>query len=1008
MIALYLAGRKAEIEQDIDIAITYQNLDTTSPEAIKNSFSKSVELKGTKTNNGIFGEIYRLDRNLDEQQDAFFGVYYDSRKRVPFELYENGDMVDEGYFQLDSITRNGNDILYSITLYGSLGDFFYNLTVNADGKELILSDLVFDIDNENGTIVNWNKSYINECWNKLEDSYDKNDIQQNIIAIPTYSGYYDDFSNDKILVNYNGLDQQTVNIIGNSIGNDASPKNGFGLVEAPRELDEWECRDLRSNYQRPAIRTSWIMDAITNPVNNGGFNVEWHPDILNSPYYTDTFVLQKRIEVEEGEGEGNKFDFGGHTSETVSELQAVGISNSGSARLDGDYSRRVSALYNSFWFVNGDGVDYIELTDEMISSGILSLPLYVDYLNVPKTKSYSSINTVNKHSKIDNVLVGLGNVYGDIMCGVVMKFGYYLNNTLKGTKMYFIYSDAQNVMDGAEWSISKFQEKLQSAYGGVVQMINCANSKIDETTVRIIFDYNEQLNPIIGNSATAGDRLKIKYEVENISMFGVTWRQKDYGSTANIVTGFTDAIVYDSNYGNCKTGLNLVAMKISGNENINSGIYIDTNDSGQNIACTKQMLINTERSPFEVLVGFTKMLNLKFYYDKGTKTIKILPPRKYYVDEVVDITTKIDRNQNVVITPNVADKQFYNYCLTTPETYASKIYYKKAKNEYGAYLKNTGYDFNRETNDVLEETAFKNLVPFRLNSVFFNDINGTSGYIMPPVTVSPTFKLNLWDNTTGQMVSENKTGLAGNINKPVNRIYDNYPKYCCFDEDNGTVDDATDALIFYTGQMDVTGKHYILSDNVKYMLDLNSGDYCHIYTEVENITTPYSSDSGRIKLLTSLPVFSKYLLNEVDGSYQYSLDFYTPKFSFCGDIQRFRANNNIYSVYWQKMIDDMFDKNAKKVECYTILNDSPNEAMRKFYFFDGSYWILTEISDYRPNSKEPVNCTFLKIVNRNNYFLPEEQVNEEGSEEGDNTEAPTEQPTEAPTEQPTEQPTPTI
>ena len=93
MIELYIDGKRADIAQDSDIKITYQSADVKEPTAIKNSFSKSLNLDGTPVNNSIFGHCYRLDINILES-DSLNGVNFDPRKRVPFDLINNGEIIE--------------------------------------------------------------------------------------------------------------------------------------------------------------------------------------------------------------------------------------------------------------------------------------------------------------------------------------------------------------------------------------------------------------------------------------------------------------------------------------------------------------------------------------------------------------------------------------------------------------------------------------------------------------------------------------------------------------------------------------------------------------------------------------------------------------------------------------------------------------------------------------------------------------------------------------------------
>lgn len=977
MIELYLDGRKADIQKDIDIAITYESIDTTSPEAIKNSFSKTVTLIGSRENNALFGEIYRLDRNIFES-DNYRTISFDPRKRVGFELYNDGAIVDEGYFQLDSISRRGGVINYEITLYGSLGDFFYNLSVGEDGKELRLCDLKYGFANEESTILTWDKDYIRSSWNRLSSTYSPYDIKQNITAVPTYSGNYDDFDNEKIFVNYSGLNAESKTVWGEEIAEQdatGTPRNGFAIVEAGRDLDEWETRDLRSVYQRPAIKLSKVFEAIADPENNGGFNVALHKSILESPYYKDTFILQKRIDLEETDT-SQASSFGFNTEVTSdSDIELIGISNSGILNLDGQYSRRCSILHKTFFLSGEGGVTDFELTDEVINLGKYSAVINIDISGVPTDRNLAVFRTVQVDKKIGPELPDKNTAFfADILSGYFFEFEYMTGSTVLATKYYYIYSDKDGLLDTAKHNVADFKAAIDTYAGGSVVMLNLGNARSTEGTNRIIWEYAEDLIPVL-SGCSAGDRLKIRATIENPSFFGVTrYHEGQYliPTKGIIKQGFDDVIIWagDSNRDTYYNGRDKISVDITTSEYIEAGFTIDSNTAGQSIPCTKEMLINTEKSPFDFLVGFTKMLNLKYLYDKGSKTINILPMRKYYKDEIINVEEKIDRGKDFTITPHVAETQYYKYCLPTPETYASELYKKKTGKDYAEHILNTGYNFVRDVEDVLEDNFFTNLVPFRLSSIFMTDVK-KNGYIMPTGTICPSFTLHMWNTVTGQEMTAVKAGLGSNAINPIAKTFDNYPKLCCFDEDDNLVDDATDSLVFFTGYENVEGRHYLLSDNLKYMLDLNGGNYCHLYTDTTSYSSPYASDSGRVAKLDRIPLFGKYKMG-TDGTYEYTLDMGMPLMSFCNDIQRFKEDRNIYAIHFRKPIDDIYHKDAKSVEVDMFLKDNPTEALRKFYYFDGSMWLLSKIEDYSPMDKLPSKCTFVKVNDRAAYFIPEE------------------------------------
>jgi hypothetical protein len=142
-IKLFIANKEVDCSEGISLPITYTVEDFQNPTIVKNSFSKTISIPGTKNNNKIFGEIYKLDRFLHIKEGNFSGVYFDPSKRVDFGIYNNGYLVESGYMQLNSISIKQAVITYNITLYGGLGDFFYGLKYKEDGTIRTLADLQY-------------------------------------------------------------------------------------------------------------------------------------------------------------------------------------------------------------------------------------------------------------------------------------------------------------------------------------------------------------------------------------------------------------------------------------------------------------------------------------------------------------------------------------------------------------------------------------------------------------------------------------------------------------------------------------------------------------------------------------------------------------------------------------------------------------------------------------------------------------------------------------------------
>ena len=290
---LYINGKEIHFEESPQILFTFQQTDLTDPAAVKNSFTKTVTFSGTPENNQVFNSIYDL-RRIQSYDEG----YFNASQRIPFELYKGGELIEDGYAKLDSISKDNGEIKYNVTLYGGLGDFFYNLTYNEDGEKMQLADLAYtdsaDPDDELSFILN--KDAIYDAWNYLKNDTDEH--KWGIINfMPAYNGIPKDFDANKILVNKSGYIAEvrvtdgttitTQNGFPETIGS-YSTVNGYGLAETPQPMTEWDIRDLRSYLQRPCLRIKKLIEAICNPKNNGGYTVNLDKAFFDgNPYFND-------------------------------------------------------------------------------------------------------------------------------------------------------------------------------------------------------------------------------------------------------------------------------------------------------------------------------------------------------------------------------------------------------------------------------------------------------------------------------------------------------------------------------------------------------------------------------------------------------------------------------------------------------------------------------------------------------------------------------------------------
>lgn len=340
------------------IVFNYSDNDVNNPEAIKNSYTRTLRIPGTKNNNAVFNSIFQSDSTTVSWRVNT--TTFNPSIRNTFKLYSNGSLLESGYVMLNSITYVKNNPMYEVTLLGLLGDFFYSLMYNENGDELTIKDLVYDlytlntgvllghtnasgdptqvvnetiaqhiqdykdvvvgpgkgtlkrISDNTAPLFRWDSKFIWNSWLlQFTDVYptDLKLWEQFITAAPVYTGIHDDFDNDHVLVNLN-YPQQYNNIYPLSFEDDGrtyTPTSNYAMIHTQRELDQYEIRDIRSSKQVPALKLSWLLKKIAeySEINNN-YKIVFDEDInLDDPtldttlneYVHKSYILLNQIQT---------------------------------------------------------------------------------------------------------------------------------------------------------------------------------------------------------------------------------------------------------------------------------------------------------------------------------------------------------------------------------------------------------------------------------------------------------------------------------------------------------------------------------------------------------------------------------------------------------------------------------------------------------------------------------------------------------------------------------------
>jgi len=348
MYELYIKGKKVDLPNNFSISWTFNATDLSTPSAIKNNFSKQIELDGTPNNNIIFNYLYKIDSD--------YVASFNPNIRNEFVLTNNGTYIESGYVQLNKITNTISGTKYAITLFGGLGDFFYNLDKDEDGNKKTLSSLhwkwvdTISLDDnwwtddrfgahhniltkdqeDNQLIFSLSPKSIALSWKELgypEDLYTTIDgqkytnVRNDIIMMPFDSGKpdIDGFDSTKVLIDtqiYNNnlnqywkteWDKSFPNVLDgqtyyskNLYDNYGEHIGKFVLAEAQRDISQLETGMLINTQMIPGLRIKKFLDVISDPENNGGYEVEFKDSALTAPA-TDNrgYMLLDRIKSDD-------------------------------------------------------------------------------------------------------------------------------------------------------------------------------------------------------------------------------------------------------------------------------------------------------------------------------------------------------------------------------------------------------------------------------------------------------------------------------------------------------------------------------------------------------------------------------------------------------------------------------------------------------------------------------------------------------------------------------------
>ena len=955
-IRLYIADTLVDGSNDLSLPITFTLEDFNNPTIVKNSWSKTISIPGTKNNNKLFGDIYKLDRIQQYSPNEVSGISFDPSKRVDFKLYKDANIVESGYMQLNDIQVDNQNITYNITLYGGIGDFFYNLKYNEDGTSKTLADLQYFIEDDEGTelpsdaemdfIIN--KDFVEECFQK--DWEDKgNKLNDFITFIPSYNGVYDDFDNSKCIINTRDLDIKEIpNKVEEGSGEDKvtyEPYRGYGLANLNRDYTEWEMRDLRSYRQRPAIKLDRLIETICRK-ENSGYDVTLDKAFFNknNPYWSKTFVALPLLTSNDYDAKDDDFS-------------SVGMLNTSSYEW-GKTATQILSEANGLITIDGEDVH----TDE---NGVITL-------------NASTSSTINLKVAFQMFAdTSASNLEDDLLSlsGITRNTGlqysvYYYNNFIV---TYLSVVDADS---GEEIGFSngyQFQSIIYNVGGGEPYLLTPPNG----TSLSVAIGKFHRISQSASNYATNGNQ-----NWQFITSDGVDrWQLLVNDCPArNRIKVYLKTICYGPNVNNNTSWLFSLTNTASGNRGYSykgyntitsaSGSLTRSGDVSTGVVITKDKLLKTDKTPADFLLDYTKLFGLYFIKNPNNKEITICTRNNFFTGNVEDWSNRIDYSKNVTVTPILFDKKYYSMILDTPETRYANIYKNQFSQQYGQKRISTGYNFNYDTTNLYASNIYQSVIPVVNSDKYYRSFYNSSGNEVPAF---------LNDNCSYTLYSfngeENDSELYGaKIISPTRTVEwtdrgkDCFAKSCFFnlDSNNESLQEISYALLMYNGRQFCTDSAgnvitFWITDDTPEMYHLNDGNPCFLYTK-------HRQDVNNNYIAVPVNGLPQYINCIIDSSNNItaSLDFGVPKEIYIGNYA-YPESSTIYDRFWKSFYSDQFNVNTKKVTCFVRLGIMNQSKLRDFYFFDNSYWVLNKVDSYDINSDNTVRCEFIKVNLTDNY-----------------------------------------
>lgn len=931
-------------DEGISILFQRQRTDYTNPTIVRNSFTKTIKLPGTKTNNSIFSNLWKLDRYISINSADF-----EPSKREPFILLKDGNLVEQGYVKLNNIVLNSNNnsYTYEITLYGELGNLLYGLaydidTVTEEVSPLTLANLDFEF-NE----FKINKELIDSAWKRLDGdssvSGDNYKIFDTINFMVSYDGIPDANNFDpksvwcsvdrKASVTWKGHhyyanqfpsqiveDNVTYKYISTMVSR-LDPDDHYALMELKNELSPLEMRDLRSYLLRPVINVKKMFEAIGNYINTHyGYTLDMSDPFFSTDDFKSTWMtLSMLYEIDPDVQSGSIFTKKQLLSTTsspanylISYCKIYGI------YLDVDYFNKKLTLTRLPNFFNKEKCNELRVD---LSKEVKITPLSFDKASYTFDYAKGESEFLKKYKEAYNIQYGSkkvntgyrfdasvapyidNNIYvqglDSIDQSIYYRYPYSVKNTF-GTDVLFIYP--VGLMDEANLPTYKLFDVDAYKTTGEIKTVSG--------------DMSPDWYPGIYDDPNA------KLWVYNIANSGYQFMNEWWGGLRPQVWQDGFPKLQNHSEDNKSVESKNILVKFSGFRQTSYGGLTSTEDrtywntesySDGTINATKVNYLLSDDN-----IYLKQFIGTNCYYDCPTPSYGL--GSSYLI--VINRLPAFSRATYLYTRDEVKLPSFYVGPFTDYTITGSSSSVTIAKNN--AYYKTSISSLSGRQYSYFSDYEFKPkhryFIAAAVKTSNVTDIKSGNDYAHPDVIDSTLIDSN-------DLQYSDKVQLIGSIveigDTALNRL--------------------TSLSTYNIGSAVSWDTEYLIA------YDLTEIGLENILTTVDEAIKYFGMTENRVG-------YSYDLTETLD--FGISRELYVPNCTYKKDI-------GIYNEYWKNYISDVYSANTRVMDCRCFL-DNIDKVFREFYYYDNCLWILSKIVDWSMDTKL-CKATFIKVNDINNY-----------------------------------------